>query len=43
MFALIEESLDVRVAAMSGILIGLTLVVMLVARRVLAPSRQPDQ
>lgn len=40
MFALIEESLDVRVAAMSGLLIGLTLVVMLVARRVLAPTRQ---
>jgi putative spermidine/putrescine transport system permease protein len=40
MFALIEESLDVRVAAMSGILIGLTLVVMLVARRVLAPAKQ---
>lgn len=39
MFALIEESLDVRVAAMSGILIGLTLMVMLVARKVLAPSR----
>lgn len=35
MFALIEESLDVRVAAMSGILIGLTLIVILVARRVL--------
>ena len=43
MFALIEESLDVRVAAMSGILIGLTLIVMLVARRVLAPARQADQ
>lgn len=40
MFALIEESLDVRVAAISGILIGLTLVVMLVARRVLAPAKQ---
>ncbi|ACI58341.1 binding-protein-dependent transport systems inner membrane component (plasmid) [Rhizobium leguminosarum bv. trifolii WSM2304] len=39
MFALIEESLDVRVAAISGILIGLTLVVMLVARRVLAPRQ----
>jgi putative spermidine/putrescine transport system permease protein len=39
MFALIEESLDVRVAAMSGILIGLTLIVMLVARRVLAPRQ----
>lgn len=40
MFALIEESLDVRVAAISGILIGLTLIVMLVARRVLAPPKQ---
>ncbi|MES5047085.1 ABC transporter permease [Rhizobium nepotum] len=40
MFALIEESLDVRVAAISGILIGLTLMVMLVARRVLAPPKQ---
>jgi len=39
MFALIEESLDVRVAAMSGILIGLTLIVMLVVRRVLAPRQ----
>lgn len=37
MFALIEESLDVRVAAISGVLIGLTLIVLLVARRVLAP------
>ncbi len=40
MFALIEESLDVRVAAMSGVLIGLTLIVLLVARRVLAPQKQ---
>ncbi|TWB43607.1 putative spermidine/putrescine transport system permease protein [Rhizobium sp. ERR 922] len=39
MFALLEESLDVRVAAISGILIGLTLIVMLVARRVLAPRQ----
>ncbi len=39
MFALIEESLDVRVAAISGILISLTLIVMLVARRVLAPRQ----
>jgi putative spermidine/putrescine transport system permease protein len=39
MFALIEESLDVRVAAISGVLIGLTLIVMLVARRVLAPRQ----
>lgn len=39
MFALIEESLDVRVAAISGILIGVTLVGLLVARRVLAPQR----
>lgn len=41
MFALIEESLDVRVAAMSGVLIGLTLIVLLVARRVLAPQQKP--
>lgn len=41
MFALIEESLDVRVAAMSGLLIGLTLVVLLVARRVLTPQQKP--
>ena len=40
MFALIEESLDVRVAAMSGVLIALTLLVLLVARRVLAPQKQ---
>ncbi len=40
MFALIEESLDVRVAAISGILIGLTLLGLLVARRVLAPRPQ---
>ncbi|MBY5698194.1 ABC transporter permease [Rhizobium leguminosarum] len=40
MFALIEESLDVRVAAISGILIAVTLVGLLVARRVLAPPRQ---
>ncbi|EJK88342.1 ABC transporter permease [Rhizobium sp. AP16] len=39
MFALIEESLDVRVAAISGILIAVTLVGLLVARRVLAPPR----
>jgi len=37
MFALIEESLDVRVAAISGILIAITLLGLLVARRVLAP------
>ncbi|MEZ0214162.1 MAG: ABC transporter permease, partial [Xanthobacteraceae bacterium] len=37
MFALIEESLDVRVAAISGILIGVTLIGLLIARRVLAP------
>ncbi|WP_112286631.1 ABC transporter permease [Rahnella sp. AN3-3W3] len=37
MFALIEESLDVRVAAISGILIAVTLLGLLVARRVLAP------
>ncbi|ROR09867.1 ABC transporter permease [Erwinia sp. JUb26] len=40
MFALIEESLDVRVAAISGILIGFTLLGLLVARRVLAPRPQ---
>lgn len=40
MFALIEESLDVRVAAMSGVLIGLTLIVLLVARPVLAPQQK---
>jgi len=40
MFALIEESLDVRVAAISGILIAVTMVGLLVARRVLAPPRQ---
>jgi putative spermidine/putrescine transport system permease protein len=40
MFALIEESLDVRVAAISGILIAMTLVGLLVARHVLAPPRQ---
>lgn len=42
MFALIEESLDVRVAAMSGILIGVTLIGLLVARSVLAPPRNPQ-
>lgn len=41
MFALIEESLDVRVAAISGMLIALTLVGLLVARRVLAPRAHP--
>ena len=40
MFALIEESLDVRVAAISGILIALTLLGLLVARRVLSPKPQ---
>ncbi|WP_235056549.1 ABC transporter permease [Pantoea sp. AS-PWVM4] len=40
MFALIEESLDVRVAAISGILIAVTLLGLLVARRVLAPRPQ---
>ncbi|BCQ39886.1 MULTISPECIES: ABC transporter permease [Erwiniaceae] len=40
MFALIEESLDVRVAAISGILIAITLLGLLVARRVLAPRPQ---
>lgn len=39
MFAMIEESLDVRVAAMSGILIATTLVVVLVGRRFFGPSR----
>lgn len=40
MFAMIEESLDVRVAAISGILIAITLLGMLVALRVLAPRPQ---
>lgn len=42
MFALIEESLDVRVAAISGILIAVTLLGLLVARRVLAPRPVPE-
>lgn len=42
MFALIEESLDVRVAAISGILIAVTLLGLLVARRVLAPRPIPE-
>lgn len=42
MFALIEESLDVRVAAISGILIAVTLLGLLVARRVLAPRPDPE-
>jgi putative spermidine/putrescine transport system permease protein len=40
MFALIQETLDVRVAAMSGVLIALTLVGMLAWHRVLAPARK---
>jgi putative spermidine/putrescine transport system permease protein len=36
MFALIEEGLDVRVAAMSGILIGLVLIGLIVGRKALA-------
>lgn len=39
MFAMIEESLDVRVAAMSGVLIALTLVVVLVGRKLFTPAR----
>jgi putative spermidine/putrescine transport system permease protein len=39
MFAMIEESLDVRVAAMSGVLIALTLVVVLIGRKLFTPSR----
>ena len=39
MFALIEESLDVRVAAMSGVLIALTLAGLVLGRRVLTASR----
>ena len=39
MFALIEESLDVRVAAMSGVLIAVTLAGLLLGRRVLTASR----
>ncbi|RJT43451.1 ABC transporter permease [Rahnella woolbedingensis] len=42
MFALIEESLDVRVAAISGLLIAVTLLGLLVARRVLAPRPTPE-
>lgn len=42
MFALIKESLDVRVAAISGILIAVTLLGLLVARRVLAPRPAPE-
>lgn len=36
MFALIEEGLDVRVAAMSGILIGLVLIGLILGRKALA-------
>lgn len=39
MFALIEQSLDVRVAAMSGVLIAVTLVGLLLARRITALFR----
>jgi putative spermidine/putrescine transport system permease protein len=39
MFALIEESLDPRVAAMSGVLIVVTLAGLFVARQVFMPSR----
>ena len=39
MFALIEEALDVRVAAMSGILIAVTLVGARCRPQLLAPSR----
>ena len=39
MFAMIEESLDVRVAAMSGILIAVTLVIVVAGRRLFGPSR----
>ncbi|WP_261537123.1 ABC transporter permease [Burkholderia multivorans] len=39
MFAMIEESLDVRVAAMSGVLIAVTLIVVLIGRKLLTPSR----
>ena len=39
MFALIEESLDVRVAAMSGVLIVVTLAGLVLGRRVLTASR----
>ena len=39
MFALIEESLDPRVAAMSGILIAVTLAGLVVGRRLLGVSR----
>jgi putative spermidine/putrescine transport system permease protein len=39
MFAMIEESLDVRVASMSGILIGVVLLGLLIGRRLLAGDR----
>jgi putative spermidine/putrescine transport system permease protein len=39
MFAMIEESLDVRVAAISGVLIALTLVVVIAGRKLFNPIR----
>lgn len=33
MFAMLQEFLDVRVAAISGVLIGVTLIAMLIGRR----------
>ncbi|MBL0932594.1 MAG: ABC transporter permease [Alphaproteobacteria bacterium] len=39
MFQMIEESLDVRVAAISGVLIGVVFVGLFFARRVLEPTR----
>jgi putative spermidine/putrescine transport system permease protein len=39
MFQMIEESLDVRVAAISGVLIGIVFVGLFFARRVLEPTR----
>jgi putative spermidine/putrescine transport system permease protein len=40
MFQMIEESLDVRVAAISGLLIAAVFVGLFFARRVLEPARQ---
>jgi putative spermidine/putrescine transport system permease protein len=40
MFQMIEESLDVRVAAISGLLIGAVLLCLIVSWRALEPKRQ---
>ena len=42
MFALIEESLDARVAAISGLLIFITLAGVVVGRQILSPSRAQE-